>query len=666
MKEIQLPQANSEAQANSATHAKSSPKSSPESSHPASYKYLLALAALGVVYGDIGTSPLYALKEAFHPAHHIVAGPANILGLLSLIFWSLMLVISLKYMVFILRADNKGEGGILALTSLIVSQADRRQNQLSKAKNSKAKNYLILLGLFGAAILYGDGMITPAISILSAVEGLGLITPIFKPYIIPITIGILIGLFSLQKKGTGTVGKIFGPITLTWFVVLAALGLINIIQTPEVLKAINPVYIISFFQNNAWQAFVVLGSVFLVVTGGEALYSDLGHFGRTPIKQAWFYVALPSLVLNYFGQGALLIRNPAAIENPFFMMAPLWALYPLVILAMVATTIASQALISGIFSITMQAVQSRYAPRLQISHTSKEEFGQIYIKNINRLLMLGSIALVITFKTSSNLAAAYGLAAATTMVISTILFYVVAREKWNWSRLSAGSLCGLFIIIDLAFWGASLLKIIDGGWFSVVVGITGFTIMTTWRTGKKLLDGHLHEKIIPLADFLEKIKTQTLQLNLHRIDGAAIYLNRSLSDAPYALIHTYEHFKSVHRHLIFLTVLAEETPKVDFSERVRVEKLDAESYRVILRYGYLEQPDIPRDIEGLILGKLSLASKKATFIIGKENLFATDYPGMAIWREKIFSILAKNELSAAEYFQLPKDRVLEIGVQIAL
>lgn len=621
------------------------------------YRYLLALGALGVVYGDIGTSPLYALKESFHPGHHMLVLPENVLGLLSLIFWSLMIVISLKYLTFILRADNKGEGGILALTSLIIPRSERFKRQLSASKN-----FLILLGLFGTALLVGDGMITPAISILSAVEGLSLITPVFTPYVIPLTIGILIGLFKLQKKGTGTVGKIFGPVMLTWFLTLAILGLINIIETPSVLMAINPWYIIDFFRNNSWHGFVVLGSVFLVVTGGEALYSDLGHFGRRPIMKAWFIVALPSLVLNYFGQGALLLRDSDAVSNPFFLLAPQWALSPLVMLATLATIVASQALITGVFSLTMQAVQNGFAPRVHIVHTSKNEFGQIYVKNMNRLLAFGSIALVLVFQTSSKLAAAYGLAVTTTMVITTILFYVVAVERWRWSALTAGLVCGSFLFIDLAFWGSNLLKIIDGGWFPLTVGITGFTIMTTWKTGRKILSSRLQEKIIPLSEFLEKIQDQ----NITRINGTAVYLNRSLTDTPYALIHTYEHFKTVHKNLIFLAVHSENIPKVDDLERTSVKDLGHNIYQVSFRYGYLEQPDIPRDLAQIKLDGIELENDKLSYMIGRESLYATEYAGMAIWREKIFSLILKNQVPASDYFQLPKDRVVEVGVQIAI
>ncbi len=626
------------------------------------YKYVLALAALGVVYGDIGTSPLYALKEAFHHGHNILADSQNVLGLLSLIFWSLMLVISFKYLAFILRADDKGEGGILALTSLITPISTKQDSEDEPNRLSKKRKFLIMLGLFGTALLYGDGMITPAISILSAVEGLSLITPVFSPYVTWITVAILVGLFSIQKHGTSAVGKIFGPVTLTWFIVLGLLGLSSIIQTPEILKAINPYYIISFFQNNMWHGFIALGSVFLVVTGGEALYSDLGHFGRKAITQAWFFVALPALTLNYFGQGALLLRTPAAIENPFFLLAPSWALYPLVILAALATTVASQALITGVFSITMQAVQHIYAPRLHIEHTSEKESGQIYVKNMNRFLMVGAIGLVFAFKTSSNLAAAYGLAVTTTMVITTILFYAVAREKWGWSRLVAGSLCGFFLIIDLGFWGANLLKIFAGGWFPLFVGIIGFTIMTTWNSGRKLLSLRMAEKVISLEIFLKDLDTK----NPTRVDGTAVYLNRNMSLAPYALVHTFEHFKTVHRNLIFLSVSVSKLPKVKFSERSKVIDLGGNKFHVVLNYGYLELPDIPRDIRDLKFAGIKVDHSKISYIIGRQSLYATELPGMALWREKIFSLISRNEISATDYFKLPKDRVVEVGMQIEL
>jgi len=635
----------------------SSPEHSPPK-HSTKYKYFLALTALGVVYGDIGTSPLYAFKEAFHPNHHIYADAPTILGLLSLIFWSLTVVISLKYLIFILRADNHGEGGILALTSLLVPKSERGRTYLTKSKI-----FLMLLGLFGTALLFGDGVITPAISILSAVEGLALITPVFDSYVIPVTIGILVALFSIQKKGTGAVGAVFGPLMLIWFLSLATLGVYNICQAPEVIKALNPIYIIQFFEANKWSGFAVLGSVFLVVTGGEALYSDLGHFGRKPIQQAWFFVALPGLVLNYFGQGALLIHTPESFENPFFLMAPPWALTPLVILATIATTLASQALITGVFSITMQAIQNGYIPRIQISHTSRKEYGQIYIKRVNYVLMVGCIGLVLAFRTSSNLASAYGFAVTTTMVITTVLFYVVLREKWYWSRLVAGSLCFIFLFIDLSFWSANILKLVEGGWFPLLVGIAGFTIMTTWANGKRILAVRLKDKILPLEGFLKALEHK----DIYRTSGVAVFLNRSLTDAPYSLIHVCEHFKTVHKNLIFLTVITKSIFQIPAHERITIEKMGPHNYRVVLRYGYLEQPNIAEDIKNLDLGDFVLDVHRASFVISKENLVATkDIPGMALWREKLFSLLSRNEISATDYFQIPKDRVIEIGVQIPI
>ena len=488
------------------------------------------------------------------------------------------------------------------------------------------RKFLILLGLFGTALLYGDGMITPAISILSAVEGLSLITPLFRPYVSWITIAILVGLFSIQKQGTNAVGKIFGPVTLIWFTIIAIFGLKSIIQSPEILYSLNPIYIFTFFQNNMWYGFAALGTVFLVVTGGEPLYSDLGHFGRKPITQAWFFVALPALTLKYFGQGALLLRNPVAIENPFFLLAPGWAHYPLAILATFAAVIASQALITGFFSMTMQAVQHKYAPRLRITYTSEKESDQVYVKNMSRLLMVGVIGLVLAFKTSSNLAAAYGLALTMTMVITTILFYVVAREKWHWSSLVTGSLCGFFLIIDLAFLVANALKIFEGGWFPLLVGITGFTLMTTSNRGRKLLSLRITEKMIPLNEFLKSVDAE----NSTRTQSTAIYLNRSLSHTPYALINTYEHFKTIHRNLIFLSVAVSNSSIVSVTERAEIVDLGESRFCVTLNYGYLELPNILRDIIDLKFGSIEVDHSKISYVIGRQSIYATDFPGMAI------------------------------------
>ena len=618
------------------------------------YKLLLTLAALGVVYGDIGTSPLYALKESFQHAH-LPPTPDNILGILSLVFWSLIIVISVKYLIFVLRADDNGEGGILALASLINSNH-------KKPIPKKVKNSLVLLGVFGAAFLYGDGIITPAISILSAVEGLKVITPVFEPYIIPITVLILIGLFSIQKNGTGSVGRIFGPVTLVWFLVIGLLGGYNIFQNFEILNAMNPYYAYQFFVQNSFTGFTVLGSVFLVVTGGEALYSDLGHFGIDPIRKAWFFVVLPCLLLNYFGQGSYLLSHPEAVSNPFFSMAPSWSLYPLVFLATLATTIASQALITGVFSISMQAVQQGWLPRLLISHTSEKEFGQIYIKKINYFLMMGCILLVLTFKTSSNLAAAYGIAVTLTMIITTILFYVVAVYRWNWNVFATTALCLVFAIIDLAFLGSNLLKIVDGGWFPLVLGTIGFIYMSSWKRGRQILFSKLRRKHISIVDFLAKVKLG----EIYRSDGIGVFMARGLSSTPLALIHIAEHLKSVPKNLIFLMVEITNKPRVDLDRRFEVIEIGENCFQAIIKYGYLEKPNIPVVFDMIKESNPIFDKNKASFFIGHESIFATKIPGMAIWREKLFSFMTKNELPATDYFELPKKRVMEVGSQVSI
>lgn len=614
---------------------------------------LLALSALGVVYGDIGTSPLYAFKESLHHGHNIAVMPENIFGILSLIFWSLIIVISVKYLIYIVRADNQGEGGVLALTALLATFS---------FKSKKSLKTLTLLGLFGTALLYGDGMITPAISVLSAVEGLELVAPHFHPFIIHITIVILIALFSIQKYGTSAVGKVFGPITLLWFIVIAYLGLNKIIEAPEVLKAINPQYALDFFLINKWNAFVVLGSVFLVVTGGEALYSDLGHFGKSPVRLAWFTIVLPALLLNYFGQGALLLQNPAAIKNPFYLLAPEWALVPLVFLATISTVIASQALITGVFSLTMQSVQLHYNPRLTIDHTSKEHFGQIYVPSVNRILMIACITLVLAFKNSSNLAAAYGIAVTTTMVITTILFYFVLRQSWNWSKLSAGSLCGFFLFIELSFWGANLLKVFKGGWFPLVVGLGIFIIMTTWHRGRQILSSRMLEITIPLSTFLDQIKRDPP----HRVPGIAVYMAGYPQYAPPALIQTIKHFKSVHEHLVFLFIETVEFAHVDPDKRIKIEYLGPQIYKICVSYGFMELPNIPQALNGLKIDDTVFDPRKATYFLGREQLMATKRQGMAIWREKLFAFMSHNAQPATQFFQLPSDRVVEIRSVIEL
>lgn len=614
----------------------------------------LALGALGIVYGDIGTSPLYALRESFHEEHGIAVNPANILGILSLIFWALIVIISVKYLVFVMRADNQGEGGILALTALI--------SPIRRVSRGSRRWALIRLGIFGTALLYGDGVITPAISVLSAVEGLEVATPFFEPFIIPITVAILVILFLFQSRGTEQVGKIFGPATLLWFIVLALLGLRWIVQQPSVLAAINPLYGVAFFQANGWNAFLVLGSVFLVVTGGEALYADMGHFGRQPIRWAWFVVVLPALLLNYFGQGALLLVHPEAVENPFYRMAPDWALYPVVVIATMATVIASQALITGAFSLTMQAVRLGYLPRVTIEHTSATERGQIYIPAINWLLMVMCVALVLAFRSSTNLAAAYGLAVTTTMVITTILLSVVARERWGWPLPVVVAFTAFFLTIDLGFWGANLIKIPDGGWLPLVIGLIGFTLMTTWRRGRDLLRMRLREGDTSFVDFAKELHDAPIP----RVPGTAVFMYSDPEAVPPALLQNVKHNHVLHEQIVLLSVVTEDVPYVAPEERVIVQQLEKEFYRVMLHYGFMEEPNVPIHLALASQSGLELDPAEVSYFLGRERILATPLPGMALWREQLFVILSRNARNATDYFCLPSHRVVEMGTQVEL
>jgi KUP system potassium uptake protein len=617
------------------------------------YLFILSLAALGVVYGDIGTSPLYAIRECFYGPHAVAATHANILGVLSLIFWSLIIVISIKYLVFVLRADNRGEGGILSLTALATP---------IKSSGKSKRGALIAIGIFGAALLYGDGILTPAISVLGAMEGLSIATPLLEPYVMPITIAILVALFLFQSRGTAGVGKVFGPVTFLWFVIIALLGLTQIAQQPVVLAAINPLHGVDFFLRNGWHGYLVLGSVFLVVTGGEALYADMGHFGARPIRLVWFAVVLPALLLNYFGQGALLLENPAAAENPFYRLAPVWALYPMVVLATSAAVIASQAVISGAFSLTMQAVQLGFSPRLKIQHTSSREYGQIYIPAVNWALMLGCIAIVIGFRSSSNLAAAYGVAVTSTMVITTLLFYVVARERWGWSLLATGVLAALFLVIDLAFFGANIVKVTHGGWFPLLLAAIIFIVMTTWKKGRRILSERIQAEARPLEDFLQEITRQPPT----RVSGTAIFMNSNAATTPPALLHNLEHNRVLHERVLFLTVKTELVPHIAAEERVKVETLSHGLYRMTVLYGFMEDPDIPQVLENLQVPGLALDLREITYFLGRETIIATKRPGMALWREKLFSLISRNATTATAYFGLPPDRVVELGEQIEI
>ena len=614
----------------------------------------LSVAALGVVYGDIGTSPLYALRECFHGTHAIAATRANIFGVLSLVFWSLIIVVSGKYLRFVLRADNQGEGGILALTALatpikILSKTERWP--------------LILVGIFGAALLYGDGMITPAISVLSAVEGLQLATPIFAPYVLPVTIGILVALFLIQSHGTGRVGLVFGPVTFTWFAVLAVLGARQILAHPDVLTAINPAHAVSFFATNGLAGYLILGTVVLVITGGESLYVDLGHFGRRPIRSAWFAVVLPALLLNYFGQGALLIANPQAAENPFYLLAPEEALFPLVALATCATIIASQAVISGAFSITKQAVQFGFLPRLTTAHTSSTESGQIYMPAVNWTLMIACILLVLGFRSSSNLAAAYGIAVISTMTITSVMFLVVARERWGWSRVKVFAVVGVFLSIDLAFFGANLAKIPHGGWFPIVGAIVIFTLMTTWKRGRRAVAALLLSRAQPIDEFVRAIERDPPV----RVPGVAVFMSGNSAGTPPALVHNLKHNQVLHQQVVLLTARTQQTPRVDPGQRVRVERLSGGFWRVMVNFGFMEEPNVPHALAGLAEQGLHIDPRAVTYFLGRETLIPTKkVPHMALWRERLFVTMSRNAMNATNYFGLPPDRVVELGAQLEI
>jgi KUP system potassium uptake protein len=616
------------------------------------YLAFLALTALGVVYGDIGTSPLYAMRESFH-FYDLEPTPGNVFGVLSLIFWSLVLVISIKYAVFVLRADNRGEGGILALTSLVTPVGAARRG---------GRRALIMLGLFGTALLYGDGMITPVISVLGAVEGLEVATPFFQPYIIPIAIVILIALFLMQSRGTAGVGKVFGPVTLLWFGTLAVLGIVWIVREPGVFRSVNPLYAVHFFAENGLGGVLVLGSVFLVVTGGEALYADMGHFGRRPIRLAWFTVVLPALLLNYFGQGALLLRRPEAVENPFYNMAPEWFIYPQVVIATLAAVIASQALISGAFSLTMQAVQLGYLPRVEIRHTSAREMGQIYIPSVNWILLASCIGLVLGFRSSSAIAAAYGVAVTTTMVVTTILLAVVQRERWKWGAGAVAGFTVLFLAVDLAFWGANIIKIPHGGWFPLVIGAVVFVLMTTWKSGRQVLARRLAESTLPWDFFVKDMAMSPP----HRVPGTAVFMYGNPEGTPPALLHSLKHYKVLHEQVVLLTIETEEVPHVPRAERVTAEALGHGFFRIVLHYGFMEEPNVPEALDGVRLDGLDLSPMRTTFFLGRETLIASESPGMALWREHLFAVMSRNARTATSFFGLPPNRVVELGAQIEL
>jgi KUP system potassium uptake protein len=615
---------------------------------PAARTTGLAFAALGIVYGDIGTSPLYALRESFEGAGHVLpVSEDNVLGLLSLVFWSLIVVVAVKYLGVVMRADNDGEGGILALTALVRPHNESRRG---------ARWVLVIVGLFGTALLYGDGMITPAISVLSAVEGTEVVTDRLDAVVVPIAVGILIGLFAVQRRGTGSVARMFGPIMVVWFAVLASLGSAEIIQEPAVLRAVNPIEGAQFFADNGATGFLALGSVFLVVTGGEALYADMGHFGRLPIAVGWYGIVLPALVLNYFGQGALLLTDPTAIDNPFYRLAPSGMQLPLVVLATAATVIASQALISGAFSLTRQAIQLGYLPRLKITHTSATQRGQVYVRSVNWALMIACVGLVVGFRSSTNLAAAYGVAVTMTMAITTIIFFAVAVHHLHWPPLRAAAVCAAFFVVDLAFFGANLPKVPHGGWFPLIAGGGIFTLLTTWRTGRRLVGHRLRDIVVPLEELVARIEADPPT----RLPGTAVYLFSLPGRTPPALQTNLRINHALHERIIVASVSTADTPTVQPENRLEHATIGAGIEVAQLRYGFMETPDIPTAL------RHELHVEGVAYLVGSEAIVVTAKPGMARWREHLYALMHRNATPAWTYFRLPDDDTIGISTQIEL
>jgi KUP system potassium uptake protein len=612
----------------------------------------LTLTAVGVVYGDIGTSPLYALRECFFGSHSVPPTHDNVLGVLSLIIYSLVLVVSVKYIAIVMRADNQGEGGILALTALVPSTKS----------SGGARPVLILLGIFGAALLYGDGMITPAITVLGAVEGLEVVTPLFDPYVVPAAVAILVGIFAIQKYGTHRVGILFGPVMVTWFLVIAVLGVVWIAREPVVMSAVDPRHAVRFFAEHGGHGFAVLGAVVLVVTGGEALYADMGHFGKQPIRLAWFALVLPALLLNYFGQGALLLLNESAAQQPFFLLAPDWALLPLVGLATMAAIIASQALISGAFSLTRQAIQLGYSPRLDIDHTSSHEIGQVYVPQVNLALAISTIVIVIGFASSSALAAAYGIAVTLTMVITALLLHVVITELWRWPLAVAFLVTGTFLSIDLAFFGANALKITQGGWLPLVIAVTLFTLMTTWKTGRRILAERLTARAIPIEDFMAGV----IRTEPARVPGTAVFMTAQPRGTPPALAHNLRYNKVLHEHVVILLVVTEPVPHVPVARRIDIRPLGFGVSSLTVRYGFMEDPDVPEALELARATGLDLEEDDVTYFLGRETIIVTQRRGMALWRERLFVLMTRNAGRAMAFFRLPPERVVELGVQVEM
>jgi KUP system potassium uptake protein len=609
---------------------------------------LLGLFALGVVYGDIGTSPIYAFRESLHGRNPMPASTQNVLGILSLIFWSLALVISLKYLFYIMRAENDGEGGILALAALLDPW-------------KKGRRIAAFLGLFGAALLYGDGMITPAISVLSAVEGLQVAAPSMDRWVAPIAVGILLLLFLFQRRGTTGVGAVFGPIMAVWFVVLGVLGVAGILREPDVLTAVNPLHGARFFIENGFRGFLVLGAVFLVVTGGEAMYADLGHFGARPIRLGWFCVVLPALLLNYFGQGALLLGESGGAEQPFYQMAPDWALYPLVGLTTLATIIASQAVISGVFSLTRQAIQLGQSPRFHVEQTSEEDIGRVYLPGVNWGMMIATIGLVLGFRSSSGLAAAYGVAVSTTFVITTLLAYQVSRERWGWGALAASVVTASFLVIDLAFFGANMFKISEGGWFPLVVAAVIWLLMSTWARGRVLIRRRMREETGPAERLLEQLGSGELP----RVAGTAVFLTHESEDIPPILRHHLKHNRALHETVLLVTLRTSNVPRVPFRDRLEAEELGQGIYRVIAHYGFMQSPNVPVLVESCRRADMPVSEKEeTTYYVGRQTPIAVSGLGMSRWRARLFTFLSRNSPRAEATFGISPHQVVELGIQL--
>ncbi len=612
---------------------------------------VLIVGAIGVVYGDIGTSPLYAIKEVFSGTHPLPVDPAHILGVLSLVFWSIMAVISGKYAFLLLKADNKGQGGSLALLAL--------------ASQGTVKTWLapvvVLLGISAGALFYGDSMITPAISVLSAVEGLEVALPGLESYIIPITLVVIFILFFFQSRGSAVVGRLFGPVMILWFVTLAIVGVLNIAEAPRILNAINPMYAVKFFMNYKLNAFLALGSVVLVLTGGEAMYADMGHFGKRAIRRSWYFLVLPALLLNYLGQGALLLTTPEAASNPFFLMVPAWAVLPMVGLATLATVIASQAVITGAFSITRQAMQLGFLPRIATIHTSESESGQIYIPFVNWTLLISVVMLVLGFKSSTNLAAAYGIAVTGTMMIASIQLTIVMALLWRWNKVLSIGLGIALSIVDLAFFAANLTKLTHGGWFPLAVGLAIVVFLLTWKKGRELLFNRRMEEAMPVDAFLE-----SLSANVTRVPGTAVFLSGAVEGVPHALLHNLKHNRVVHERVVFLTVLTEEVPHVADDQRLEVQHLGRRFYRFVLRYGYMDETDVPLALKAATCVNFEFNDMETSFFLGRETVMPSRRPGMALWREHLFAWMMRSATSAMDFFKLPPNRVVEMGTQIEI